>query len=453
MKKLPTIAIIGRPNVGKSSLFNRILGRRAAVVSNREGVTRDRHFQSIEWNQIPFEIIDTGGFLLDDDVDEMAEYVRMQINTAMEEADRILFLTDARVGITQSDLHFARIVRRYADKTTLVVNKSEKKEDRNQSYDFYQLGLGDPLTVSAKTGYAIADMLDKITKDFPKMDEDWEAPVDDSVRIAILGRPNAGKSTLLNHILGEERQIISDVPGTTRDSIDCHVKHYGKKFVITDTAGLRKKARVNDEVEYFSNMRSLESIRRSDVCVVVIDATRGLGVQDLRIIEQIRDNNKGMIVLLNKWDLIEKGDKSFDHIVKEMKEKAIDLEHIPIVSISAQTGQRTHKIIDMLLEVYNNCFTVLGRDAVVEIFNKAIIDNPHPARASKPILMTRACQTIVNPVVVGIEVNFPELVDESWKRYFLRRLRKDFPLSGAPLKLNLDKKLSLRKDEELERIT
>lgn len=447
MKKLPSVVIIGRPNVGKSSLFNRILKRRAAVVSDREGVTRDRHFQNSFWNGRNFQIVDTGGYIMDETIDELAESVRDQILTAVQEADKVIFMVDARVGLTSMDEQFAQLVKRGRSEFILVANKAEKEADKYQSYEFYKLGMGDPIPVSATVGSGMGDLMDIIVEGLPEEDELEE---EEMIRFAILGRPNAGKSTLLNQIIGEERSITSDIAGTTRDSIEAIFNYHGRQFKITDTAGLRKKARVNDEVEYFSNMRSLESIRRSDVCILMVDVNEKIGVQDMRILSQIQDNNKGLIVVLNKWDTVDKADKTYDHLVKELKAMTPELQFVPFLSISALTGQRANKVIDEVVKVYDNCFRVLGRDRVVQVFEDAVAANPHPSRHSKRIKMTRACQILVNPPVVTIECSNPELVDESWKRYMRRKIFNAFDLSGAPLKLNFDQELRLRKDEELE---
>jgi GTP-binding protein len=274
------------------------------------------------------------------------------------------------------------------------------------------------------------------------------------IRFAILGRPNAGKSTLLNRILGEERAVVSEIPGTTRDSIDCTFTVDGVPFVVTDTAGLRKKARISDEVEIFSNMRTQESIRRSDLCVLMIDVTRGLEVQDFRIITDIRKAGKGLILLLNKWDILpNKNDKSFDHLVKEMVEREPMLEFVPILSVSAKEGLRVHRVVQEIRTVYNNCRRVLGRDRLAQVFAEANEKNPHPTRQSRPIKLLRACQIMVEPPVIDIETKYPEFVDEGYKRYLLKVFFEAFQLSGAPLRLNFDQKLTLRKDEDLEQFT
>lgn len=453
MSKLPIVCIVGRPNVGKSSLFNRILGRRAAVVSDREGVTRDRHYQVASYKGKDFTIVDTGGFLPDDTIDVLASNVRDQIFAAIQEADLILFMVDSRVGITQLDDQFAKMIRRLDKQVLLVANKSEAPEDRSESWEFFSLGMGQPRTVSALTGYACLSLLDEIIAILPdkgNVNPEEKRPI----RFAILGRPNAGKSTLLNRLLGEERVVVSDIPGTTRDSIDCTFTADGEKFIVTDTAGLRKKAKVEDEVEIFSNMRTEESIRRSDLSLLVIDATLGLSEQDFRIIQSIREAGKGLIILLNKWDILpEKTEKSFDRMVKEMREREPMFEYTPIFSISAKEGQRVHRILQEIRTVYANCRRVIGRERVAEVFAAACQKNPHPARRGHSVKLTRACQIMVEPPVIAIETKDPDSVDESYKRYLLKSFYEAFHLNGAPLRLNFDSKLILRKDEDLEQFT
>ena len=420
--KLPVVCIIGRPNVGKSSLFNRILGRRAAVVSDRDGVTRDRHYQNANYKGHEFTVVDTGGFLPDDSIDVLADSVRTQIFNAVEESDLVLFMVDIRVGITKLDQQFARLVHKLDKKVILVANKSENLGDRQESFEFLKLGFGQPRTISALTGYACLSLLDEVVSILPtpvRGERREERPI----RFAILGRPNAGKSTLLNRLLRQERAVVSDIPGTTRDSIDCDFVVDGQKFVVTDTAGLRKKAKVEDEVEVFSNMRTLESIRRSDLSVLMVDCTRGMEVQDYRIITEIRKAGKGLIVVLNKWDILpNKSDKSFDHMVKEFLEREPMLEYVPILSISAKEGQRVGRVVQAIETVYANCRRVLGRDRVAESFANFLQEKSPPSRSGKVV-------------------------------FLLKKFYEEFQLQGAPLRLNFDRKLTLRKDEELEQFT
>jgi len=452
MSAFPVVCIVGRPNVGKSSLFNRILGRRAAVVSNREGVTRDRHYQEAQWQGTKFTLVDTGGFMTDEQIDVLADSVREQIFTAVNEADLILFMVDIRVGITALDQQFAKHILKTEKPVILVANKSEEAADRAENFAFLKLGMGTPRTVSALTGYAVLSLLDEVVLHLPKKGKATEENA--AISFAILGRPNVGKSTLLNKILGEDRVVVSDIPGTTRDSIDCYFKYNGVNFKVTDTAGLRKKAKVakqKDEVEIFSNMRTMESIRRSDVVVLLLDTTRGFEIQDLRIITEIRKAGKGLILAINKWDILENKDsKSFDLIVKEIREKDPLFEWVPVISISALEGLRVHRLLQEIQTVYANCKRVIGRERVAETFKTAIQRNPHHSRGGHSVPLKRACQILTNPPVITVETPYPDLVDEAYKRYLLKTFFEEFGLKGAPLRLNFDKNLRLRSDEDLE---
>lgn len=451
MANLPVVSIVGRPNVGKSSLFNRILGRRAAVVSDRDGVTRDRHYQVAEWQSRRFTLVDTGGFLPDDTIDQLADSVRQQIFSAVQDSDLVLFMVDIRVGVTSLDQQFARLILKTGKPVILVANKGEKEIDRTEGWSFLQLGLGQPRMVSALTGYACLSLLDEMLMNLPEEGKGNSTHLVRPIRFAILGRPNAGKSTLLNRMMGEERAVVSDIPGTTRDSIDCEFAWDNTTFVVTDTAGLRKKAKVSDEVEVFSNMRTLESIRRSDLTVMVLDATRGLEVQDFRIMQDIRKAGKGLVIAINKWDILDNKDsKSFDRIIKEIVERDPLLEYVPIISICAKDGLRVHRLLQEIRTVYGNCRRVLGRDRVTQVFDDALMRSPHPTHNGRVIKLDRACQILVEPPVICIETPTPESVDEPYKRYLLKRFFEEFHLHGAPLRLNFDRKLHLRKDEELE---
>ncbi|GHV14014.1 GTPase Der [Fibrobacterales bacterium] len=451
--KLPIVCIVGRPNVGKSSLFNRILGRRAAVVSDREGVTRDRHYQDAIYKGRNFTLVDTGGFMTDEQIDTLAGPVREQIFAAVKEADLILFMVDIRVGITALDLQFAKQILKTEKKVILVANKSEDIQDRSESFAFLKLGMGQPRTVSALTGYACFSLLDEVIELLPKT----TSPVygEMPVSFAILGRPNAGKSTLLNKFLGEERVVVSEIPGTTRDSIDCEFYWNGTLFKVTDTAGLRKKAKVakqKDEVEIYSNMRTMESIRRSSVVLLLLDASRGFEIQDLRIITEIRKAGKGLVLAINKWDILENKDsKSFDKIIKDIRERDPLFEWVPVISISALEGLRTTRLLQEIQSVYANCHKVIGRERVAEVFKSAVEKNPHHSRGGHSVQLRRACQIMTDPPVVAIETPYPDLIDESYKRYLLKTFFEEFGLFGAPLRLNFDRDLHLRTDDDLMR--
>ena len=443
---LATVVIVGRPNVGKSSFFNRVLGRRAAVVANREGVTRDRHYQIAEWNGVHFQIVDTGGFL-SKDLDALNASVREQILVAVEEADLVLFLVDGRVGITEMDLNFARLIQKTNQPTLLVVNKAESRAVELEAPQYWSLGLGEPLPISALQGDHVADLLDAVVERLPTKPR--HVPKEDKTRVAILGRPNAGKSTMVNALVGEDRVITSEIAGTTRDAIDTEFEYEGHKIVLTDTAGLRRKARVKDEVEYFSNMRALEAIRRSDVCVLLVDAKRGMEIQDFRICTMIQEIGKGLIIVLNKWDIMEPESKTFDHVVKELRSKNPDLEEFPFLSASALTGKRMVRVLEEIIKVKANLNRVLGREKVIKFFEDAIAKHPHPATSLGPVILTRCCQVLVNPPALAFELNHPERMTTSYERYLRRQAYAFFQLEGAPLRIWFRARFKLRTDEDL----
>jgi GTP-binding protein len=444
---LATVVIVGRPNVGKSSLFNRILGRRAAVVADREGVTRDRHYQSAEWSGIHFQVVDTGGFI-PKDTDVLDTQVRMQIETAVKDADVVLFIVDGRVGITELDLTFARLIQRSNRPVMLAVNKAESRSVALEAPQYWALGLGEPWVISALHGDGVADLLDAVLEKLPTHPR--SVPKEDRIRVAILGRPNAGKSTMVNSLVGEERVVTSEIAGTTRDAIDTEFEYEGRKFLLTDTAGLRRKARVKDEVEYFSNMRALEAIRRSDVCVLLVDAARGMEIQDFRICTLIQETGKGLIIALNKWDSVEAGDKTFDHMVRDLQQKNPDLEGIRFLATSGLTGRRLTRVLDEIIKVRNNLRRVLGRENVIKFFEEVVANHPHPATSLGPVILTRCCQVLVNPPALAFELNHPERIQESYVRYLRRQAYEMFQLEGVPIRIWFRSRFKLRTDEELQ---
>jgi GTP-binding protein len=444
--QLANVVIVGRPNVGKSSFFNRVLGRRAAVVANREGVTRDRHYQVAEWNGHYFQVVDTGGFLAKD-LDGLNGSVRKQIEVAVAEADLVLFLVDGRVGITELDLNFARVIQKTNRPVLLVVNKAEGRGVALESSQFWNLGLGEPFPISALQGDNVADLLDKVLEYLPTKPK--FVPREDKIRVAILGRPNAGKSTMVNSLIGEDRVITSAIAGTTRDAIDTEFEWEGRKIVLTDTAGLRKKARVKDEVEYFSNMRALEAIRRSDVCVLLVDAARGMEIQDHRICTLIQEVGKGLIIVLNKWDMVDAGDKTFDHMVKALRQKNPDLEGMPFLSVSGLTGKRLVRVLEEIVKVKANLGRVLGRDNVIRFFEETIAKHPHPATSLGPVNLERCCQVLVNPPALAFEISHPERITEAYVRYLRRQAYEFFQVEGAPVRIWFRSRFKLRSDEDL----
>ncbi len=444
---LPCAVIIGRPNVGKSSLFNRILGRRAAVVADREGVTRDRHYQEAEWDDKRFRIVDTGGFM-PKEISHLDSQVKTQIDMALDEASVVLFVLDGLTGVTAQDQEFARMVMRKRKQVILVVNKSEKRDTAMEAPEAWSLGMGEPYPVSALSGFGIRDLLDLIVSMLPESGP--VGPSREILRLAVLGRPNSGKSTLVNALLGEERVVTSDLAGTTRDAIDTELEYEGRRIVLTDTAGLRKKSRVHDEVEHFSNLRALEAIRRSQVCVLMVDATDTVSEQDFRICEKIQEAGRGLVVVLNKWDEVEAGDKTFAHAVKEIRRRSPVLEGMPFVAISALTGKRATKVLDFSIKVKDNLERILGREKVIEFFQLALDTHPHPTSSLGPVRLNRCCQVMVDPVALAIEVSNPERVLPSYVRYLRRKAMEHFDLKGVPLRIWFRDRFQLRTDEELE---
>lgn len=429
-------------------MFNRLLGHRAAVVDDRPGVTRDRHFQEWEFDGRRVDLVDTGGFI-DETLDPLADQVRHQIDLALNAADVVLFMIDARTGITYDDLQLARSVQRLKKDVLLLANKAERPQDREAMSEWMRLGLGPANPVSATMGYGIDGLLERLRKLVPPTPY---VPEYGRLRIGILGRPNAGKSTLVNRLLGEDRMIVSDVPGTTRDSVDAGFVWEGHSFVVTDTAGLRKKARVHDDVEYYSNMRSLESIRRSHVVVLLVDSLEeGLPEQDLRILRQVEEAGKGLVLGLSKWDALDKDHKTFDILVKEMRSRIPALAETPIVAFSGKTGQRVPRLLEEVLRVRTGCLKVLGRENVIKYFDDCLDTQKPPHAHGHPIVLDRCCQVHVDPPMLAFETENPDLVAESYRRFLRARAIERFGLAGVPLRIAFRKKLELRTDEDLLR--
>lgn len=425
------VAIVGRPNVGKSTLFNRLTESRDAIVHETAGVTRDRHYGKAVWNGIEFSVIDTGGYVMNSD-DIFEEEIRKQVNLAMEEADHILFLTDVINGITDLDISIAELLRKSSKPVLLVVNKVDNHEIAQQIYEFHSLGLGEIYPVSSVTGSGTGDMLDALVKRFVKSTEGetLELP-----RFAIIGRPNVGKSSLVNALLGEERNIVTPIAGTTRDSVHTRYSKFGHDFYLIDTAGLRKKTKVNENLEFYSVMRSIRSIESSDVCLLLLDAERGIEAQDLSIFNLVIKNRKGIVVLVNKWDLIEKDNKTSQDYEKFIRKRLEPFSDVPIIFTSALTLQRVHKVLESAMEVYRNRIKRIPTHKLNEVMLKVIEEHNPPAIKGKFIKIKYVQQLPTHAPTFAFYCNLPQYVKEPYKRYLENRLRENFDFTGVPLQL------------------
>ncbi len=430
------VAIVGRPNVGKSTLFNRLTESRAAIVDEESGVTRDRHYGRATWNGIDFSVIDTGGYVTNSD-DVFEEEINKQVVLAIEEADVIVFLVDVISGITDLDESVANMLRRTQKTVIVVVNKVDNNDRRMDAAEFYSLGLGDFFTISSANGSGTGDMLDEIVKNLP---ETAVEPLEEYPKYAIVGRPNVGKSTLINTLMGEERNIVTPVAGTTRDSIYTLYNKYQHKFYLVDTAGLRKKAKVNEDLEFYSTLRSVRSIESSDICLLLIDATRGLESQDLNIMYLVIKNSKGLVVLFNKWDLVEKETNTIKKLEKEIRERTAPFIDYPILFISAVNKQRIHKVLDTAIEVYNNRTKKIPTSALNEVMLKAIENNPPPSFKGKYIKIKYVTQLPTHSPSFAFFCNLPQYLKDPYKRYLENRLRENFDFHGVPVKIFFRKK-------------
>jgi len=431
------VSIVGRPNVGKSCLFNRILGRRIAVVDDRPGVTRDRHYRDASWNTCGFTLVDTGG--LDTASKEtMAQEIAKQVAIAFDESDVIIFVVDATVGITDLDDIIARRLRKYdRSKVILAINKSESKRATNELGSFYSLGLGEGFPVSALHGSGVADMLDCVCDMLKKVEKPVKMPIagDDSLHIAIVGRPNAGKSSLVNKLINQDRMIVSSTPGTTRDAVDTDMVYQGTPITLIDTAGLRKKANVNDDVEYYSNLRALDSIKRCTICMLVIDAIGGIQEQDLKIVRQILASRKGILLCWNKWDILEKDHTTFDHLVANAREQYMELRHVPMVSISALTGQRVTQVLDMAITLKERMKMRVPIEEFREHVHDWIVAHPHPMTANLPVQIVFCDQFVSQYPVFRFFAKNSQLARESYKRYLANKIYDTYDFDGCPINI------------------
>ncbi len=430
------VAIVGRPNVGKSTLFNRLTDSREAIVDEISGVTRDRNYGVSHWNGIDFSVIDTGGYVQNSD-DIFEEEINKQVLLAIEESDLILFMVDVTCGIHDLDTSVASLLRRTDKKVMLVVNKVDNGERLMDATEFYNLGLGDYFALSSINGSGTGELLDAVVRYLPEEDT---GPVPDLPRIAIVGRPNVGKSSLVNSLLGEERNIVTPVAGTTRDSIYTRYNKFQHDFLLVDTAGLRKKAKVSEDIEFYSVMRAVKTIENSDICLLLIDATRGIEAQDLNIMSLIQKNNKGMIVLVNKWDLIEKENNTTILFEKDIREKTAPFTDYPILFISAINKQRIHKVLELIEQVNQNRNRKITTSELNEVMLQVVKNNPPPALKGKYVKIKYVTQLPIYTPAFAFFCNLPQYVKEPYKRYLENRMREKFEFTGVPIRIFFRKK-------------
>jgi GTPase len=429
----PIVAIVGRPNVGKSTLFNKLAGKRISIVEDTPGVTRDRVYAEAEWLRYNFTIIDTGGIEPESE-DIIIAQMRRQAQIAVETADVIVFIVDGKEGLTGADGEVAQMLRKSKKPIVLVVNKVDNLKDEDNAYEFYNLGIGDPITISASQGLGLGDMLDRIVSHFENYGSNEEE--DEYVRIAMIGKPNVGKSSLINRLLGEDRVIVSDVPGTTRDAIDSYLETEEGKFILIDTAGLRRKSKIKEEIERYSVVRTLAAIERADVCILMIDAEDNISEQDEKIIGYAHELNKAIMVIVNKWDLIEKDDKTMDKYKKNLETELSFLRYAPYLFISAKTGQRVNKVLSMAKECYANYSKRVATGVLNDVINRAVLMKEPPVVGLKRLKIYYATQVDIKPPTFVFFINDSNTIHFSYERYLENQLRENFDFKGTGIKLN-----------------
>lgn len=430
------VAIVGRPNVGKSTLFNRLIGERNAIVESQPGVTRDRLYGKSDWNGKHFILIDTGGFIPGSE-DTMERAIREQAMIGIEEANSIIFVTDGRDGVTPFDNDIARILRDSRKPVTLVVNKCDNVEQEAYSFEFYSLGLGEPFPISGQNGHNTGDFMDHLTG---SLAEEGDEEEDSRLKIAIVGRPNAGKSSLTNSILGKNRMIVTDIPGTTRDAVDAVLKYHDEEIVLIDTAGLRKRSQIKENIEMYSILRTGRAIERCDVGVVMVDAKRGLEDQDKRIINQLNDARRGIMIAINKWDLVEKDGRTADEYRKAIYDSMKTFDYVPVLFISALTGQRNNKVLDEARAIRDRRKDRLKTSELNDVMIPILQRTPPPSVRGYDLSINYITQVGTEPPVFAFFCNHPQLIPDSYKRFLERQLREKFDFSGTPVSFIFRKK-------------
>lgn len=433
----PLVAIVGRPNVGKSTLFNKIVGKRIAIVEDTPGVTRDRIYADADWLNYKFTLIDTGGIEPESE-DIIAKQMRRQAELAIETANVIVFIVDGRAGITAADEEVADMLRRCKKPIVLVVNKVDHPKFEDTVYDFYSLGIGTPISISAEQGLGIGDMLDEVVAGFEAIEDEDE---NKNVGIAVVGRPNVGKSSLVNALLGQERTIVSNIPGTTRDAIDSPFTWRENEYTLIDTAGIRRKRSIEDEtVERYSVIRSLAAIRRCDIALIVVDAERGLSEQDVRIAGYVHEEGKASVLIINKWDTIEKDTYTVEEFKKKMLVDLAFMSYVPMLFISAKTGQRVNKVMEIADYAYQQNTMRISTGKLNDIVNEAVTMNDPPVNNGRRLRIYYSTQVSIQPPTFVIFVNEPDLMHFSYRRYLENYIRKSFSLTATPIHLIIRKR-------------
>ncbi|EGT5561679.1 ribosome biogenesis GTPase Der [Clostridioides difficile] len=433
----PVVAVVGRPNVGKSTIFNKFAGKRISIVENTPGVTRDRIFAEVEWLDKYFTLVDTGGIEPDSE-DIILSQMRNQAMLAMDMSHVILFIVDGKAGITAADKEIAQLLRKTKKPVILVVNKIDGQSQFDNIYDFYELGFGTPFAVSGANSMGFGDLLDEIVENFPAgLDTEYE---EDIIRVAITGKPNAGKSSILNKILGEERVIVSPIAGTTRDAIDTYFEKNGQKFLLIDTAGLRRKSKIYETIEKYSVIRAMSAVDRADVVLIVIDALEGVTEQDTKVAGIAHDEGKGCIFVINKWDLIEKDNKTMSNYTKDIKEKFPFMMYAPIVFVSAKTNQRMNKILDTVEYVSNEHSKRISTSALNEVIGEAVMLNQPPSDKGRRLKIYYGTQTDIRPPKITLFINDKDLTHFSYQRYLENKIRENFGFEGTSIKFEYRQK-------------
>ncbi|MFZ5686744.1 MAG: ribosome biogenesis GTPase Der [Bacillota bacterium] len=435
----PIVAIVGRPNVGKSTLFNRLVGGRPAIVEDVPGVTRDRLYRDVHWVETDFTLVDTGGINLANFEDSIVLQMREQAQIAIQESDLVLFVLDGRAGLLPDDFEIADILRRSSKPVILVVNKIENFKDKALMADFYALGLGEPLPVSAAHGMNTGDLLDRIIQCLPSRATDPDIN-GDAINVAFVGRPNVGKSSLVNALIGEQRVIVSDMPGTTRDAIDTYISVEGQKFILVDTAGMRRKGKIEAPTERYSVIRSLRAIDRAQVVLLVIDASEGLTDQDKKIAGYMHEAGKAAIVVVNKWDIIQKDDKTILKFEEGIRNELGFLQYAPIIFVSAVTKQRIHKMLELCKVVAEHAFLRVPTASLNKAVEEAVQLNPPPTYKGRILKILYSTQTGIKPPTFVLFVNDPELMHFSYLRYLENKMRQTWDFTGTPIRIIIRKR-------------